>query len=92
MTKLAGVIVSLLAIGAGIYMLSYSTATNSIFNVLTHGIGVYFIGKGLFMGMSLWKQDEAADRLGRLVDFAAARHVRDTAEAGGDDFSGLPPA
>jgi hypothetical protein len=48
--------------------------------VISHGIGAYFIGKGIFMGVSLWRQAEASDRLGMLVDFAAQRHVRETAE------------
>ena len=80
MTKLASVVAALLAIGAGIYMLSYSTQANSIFNVITHGIGIYFLGKGLYMGVSLWRQGEATDRLGMLVDIATERHVRETAE------------
>jgi hypothetical protein len=80
MAKLIVFVPALVAIGAGLYMLSYSTEANSILNVISHGIGAYFIGKGIFMGVSLWRQAEASDRLGMLVDFAAQRHVRETAE------------
>jgi hypothetical protein len=91
MTKLAAVLSALIAGGAGLYMLNYSTQENSILNVMSHGIGAYFLARAIFMGASLWRQGEATDRLGMLVDFAAQRHVRDSAEPAGEDFSGLPP-
>ena len=94
MAKLASIVSALVAIGAGLYMLTLTTAAagTTIFEAMAHGIGAYFIGKGIFMGGSLWRQDEATGRLGMLVNFAAERSVRDLDEEGGEDYSGLPPA
>lgn len=94
MTKLASIVSALVAIGAGLYMITLQTQAQgtTILEAIAHGIGAYFIGKGIFMGASLWKQNDGTDRLGMLVDFAAQRHVRETAAPGREDYSGLPPA
>jgi hypothetical protein len=54
----------------------------SWFEILAHGIGVYFIGKGIFIGTTTWTQAEANERLDRLVEFEAHRHARDASESG----------
>jgi hypothetical protein len=91
MTKLVSIVSMLIAIGAGLYMLTLESAAEgtTIFEAMAHGIGAYFVGKGLFMGASLWQQESGTNRLGMLVDFAAQRHIKDTADR--DDYSGLPP-
>jgi hypothetical protein len=91
--KLASIVSALVAIGAGLYMLTLQTTGEgtTIFEAMAHGIGAYFIGKGIFMGATLWRQDDGTNRLGMLVDFAAQRHARETAAPGREDYSGLPP-
>lgn len=52
---LASVIASLGSIGAGLYLvLTKTQSSDSVFKYLLHGIGVYFIAKGFFLGPSLW--------------------------------------
>ena len=50
-----GVIAALVSIGAGIYLLSSSSASadTTVFDLLMHGIGAYFIARGLWMFASL---------------------------------------
>jgi hypothetical protein len=94
MVKLAAIVSALVALGAGLYLVTLQSQApgTTIFEAMAHGIGAYFIAKALFIGSSLWQQDDATSRLGTLVEFAAARHVRESGEAGRDDYSGLPPA
>ena len=46
-----GVVASLIAIGAGIYLLTSSSASpdTTVFDVLMHGIGGYCIARGVWM-------------------------------------------
>jgi len=74
------VIASLIAIGAGLYLLfehSIVATTGdgqSWFEVLAHGIGAYFLARGLWMLRHAGIEDESRRLLGRLVWFAAAEH------------------
>lgn len=53
------VIPALASVGAGLYMLSSQTvSSDSIFNVFLHGIGVYFIAKGIYMARTSYLQAE----------------------------------
>ena len=47
----AGPIAALVSIGAGIYLLTSQSASAdaTVFDVLMHGIGAYFIARGLWM-------------------------------------------
>jgi hypothetical protein len=68
----------LICIGAGIYLLQTQAAEPSIIETLMHGIGVYFIGKGLFViraGMLAAKQVVSLER---LVEMGAMEHQRKT--------------
>lgn len=64
-------------IGAGVYLLQYNGATTGLaggtswFQIIGHGMGIYFIGKGLYVGRSTWLQAEQADRLKQLVELGA---------------------
>jgi hypothetical protein len=59
---------ALICIGAGLYLLSAQTvADDSFLEVIAHGMGVYFIGKGLFIWALLDRQDEHLVALRRLV-------------------------
>jgi hypothetical protein len=49
---------------------------------LAHGIGIYFIRNGVFIGASLWTQAETNERLDRLIEFEAQRHSRETSRPG----------
>jgi hypothetical protein len=73
------VIAGLICIGAGIYLLQTQASESSILEVLMHGIGVYFIGKGLFViraGMLAAKQVRSLES---LVEIGALDHQRRTA-------------
>ena len=76
MRALFQVIAGLLAIGAGVYLLQYSGQTidvggqsgRSWFDIIDHGIGIYFLGRGLWM---LTQAGELADLnrgMSRLVE------------------------
>lgn len=80
------VVIALISIGAGIYLLQFQSAgESSWFEVIGHGMGAYFIAKGLFMGRSLAQQTRTSDRLAQLVEFEAVRYERET----GDNWRGL---
>ena len=50
------------------------TGGQSWFEILAHGIGIYFIGKGLYVARSTHLDSEAVDSLRKLVNAAAFRH------------------
>lgn len=80
MGKFVEVIAGLLAIGAGIYLLQSQSVSvagvdgTSWFQVLAHGIGVYFIARGLWMLGHVGRQDAVTDRLDRLIELGALEH------------------
>jgi len=84
MGKLLDIAASLLCIGAGIYLLSHNSppiavegeAGQSWLEVLAHGIGIYFIGKGLFIARSTHLDGEAVAALRKLVQAAGLQHDR----------------
>ena len=59
-----GIAAALVSIGAGIYLLQSESASadTTVFDILMHGIGAYFIARGLWMFSSL---GYAAARVGR---------------------------
>lgn len=77
MGKVIDVASTVICVLAGIYLLQYGWSdTTSIdgtsggtswFEIIGHGMGIYFIGKGLFIARSTHLQGEARDRLAELV-------------------------
>lgn len=66
----------LLCIGAGVYLLqTNSVGESSWFEVIGHGMGVYFIGKGLFIARSLYFAETQATATMRLVQYADYDHA-----------------
>lgn len=58
MTRLAALASAATCIAAGYYLISIQAADpDSILESLCHGLGIYMIGKGIFVGALLWKQD-----------------------------------
>lgn len=58
----------LLCVGAGVYLVTSKTAaSDSYLQVIAHGIGIYMIGKGLFIARSLHLQAESLWRLEELA-------------------------
>lgn len=57
-----GILSSLFCIGGGIYLLNIQSASQSytVFEAMAHGIGIYCIGKGLYVGPSLIAQGKAS--------------------------------
>ena len=57
-----GILSSLFCIGGGIYLLNIQSASQNytVFEAMAHGIGIYCIGKGLYVGPSLIAQGKAA--------------------------------
>jgi hypothetical protein len=67
---------SLIAIGAGVYLLLSQTADEGSFlEVIAHGMGAYFIAKGLYLYPSLMAQARSAHNLAYLADQEEARAV-----------------
>jgi hypothetical protein len=59
-------IAGLVAVGAGIYLLSRQSASGDTWlEVLAHGIGVYFIAQGLFMIGSSIAAAASSEKRGR---------------------------
>jgi hypothetical protein len=49
-SKLVNNLAGIVALGAGLYLIgTQSAAANSIFNPLLHGMGAYFVARGLWM-------------------------------------------
>lgn len=63
-------------IGAGVYLLQYNGATTGLaggtswFQIIGHGMGIYFIGKGLYMLRSTHTEAETVNRLQQLVELS----------------------
>lgn len=72
MTRVFGMLSMVVSIGAGLYLIGSQTAApNSYLEVIAHGMGVYFIAKGLFMGPSLFQQAGYAELLESLREYEA---------------------
>ena len=56
MSKATAVLAGLFCAGAGVYLLSFSSSGEEAnwFETMAHGIGIYFIGKGIFVAAVLW--------------------------------------
>ncbi|HZO97128.1 MAG TPA: hypothetical protein VFB42_07140 [Gaiellaceae bacterium] len=51
------------AIGAGVYLLASQTADpNSYLQTIAHGLGVYFVAKGVYMGRTTHLLSQLLDR------------------------------
>lgn len=72
--KLVEIVAGLIAIGAGISLITtHAAESNSLFNPLLHGIGWYFIARGIWMIRQAGRQEDVVDRLDKLID-ATRRH------------------
>ena len=70
---------ALLAIGAGLYLLQYNAIDNgtdgtSWFQIIGHGMGIYFVGKGLFMMRSAWFSAQSVNHLRYMAEWARYDH------------------
>lgn len=95
MGKVTGFVAGAICVIAGIYLLQYnavgdSTVGTSWFQIIGHGMGIYFIGKGLFVARSTYLEAQQVDRLAQLVAFAAHDQV-DPADPDQDDESMTAP-
>jgi hypothetical protein len=79
-SRLTALLAALICIGAGIYLATHESATGETtwFEILARGIGIYFIGKGIFVGSTLIRQQEQITLLQRLVELSAWHHQRET--------------
>jgi hypothetical protein len=55
MNKFMGIAAAIISIGAGIYLLGSGSASSetTVFDALMHGIGAYFIARGIWMAYEL---------------------------------------
>ena len=101
MGRIMDVAAALFCIGAGVYLLSEHsvsvpgiTGGTSWFEIIAHGMGAYFIGKGLFIARSTQLDSEVAKATRKLLELASMSHERETWSqrpiATGQDYSGLP--
>jgi hypothetical protein len=77
-TNLIDILAMLGSIGAGVYLLQYQSAGNSAtgtswFEIIGHGMGIYFIAKGLFIARTTYLQADARNKLAQLVEIANSR-------------------
>jgi hypothetical protein len=87
MGKLIDVASALLCLIAGAYLLQYNSPGQSTwFQIIGHGMGIYFIGKSLYVARATYLAGEARDLLTKLVEFAVYDHddVLDEEEDPGD--------
>ncbi len=74
LTRILAIVISAVSLFAGVYLLGSETVgENSYLETIAHGIGIYFLAKGLYLGPSLMRQAEAAQHLKRLADDAGDR-------------------
>ena len=80
--KAIAIIAGAICVTAGAYLLQYNTtdeaAGTSWFEVIGHGMGIYFIGKGIFVAAALWRyasQQESLDRLVEIAQWQAGREA-----------------
>lgn len=80
--KAVGLLAGAICVGAGVWLLTQQsvedpTVGTSWFEIIAHGIGVYFIGKGIFVAALLWARDDAAkverEQLNALLAIAQQR-------------------
>ena len=68
MGRVVDYLAALISVGAGGYLLlSQTVAANSYLEVIAHGIGAYFVAKGLFLARSAYLGAAAAASLSSLV-------------------------
>jgi hypothetical protein len=85
MGKILDVAASLLSVGAGLYLLQYNEVSTGIgggtswFQIIGHGMGIYFIGKGIWMLRSLHLQGQIATTNRKMLELDAHDHVTATA-------------
>jgi hypothetical protein len=78
--KAAGIVSALVSVGAGLYLLSANSPSvagvggSSWFEVLAHGIGIYFIARGIYMAPALWMQEEQNENTRKLLELQEMRH------------------
>lgn len=70
--KVGGALLDILAalgsIGAGLYLLtSQAVSPDSYIELLAHGIGVYFIAKGIYMGRTAYLQARMTGYLSKIA-------------------------
>jgi len=54
-TRIWAVLAGVVCIGAGVYLLLLQPAVKeSLIGAIAHGLGAYFVGKGIFAGATLW--------------------------------------
>jgi len=77
-------VASLGCIAAGAYLLqTQAVGESSWFEAIAHGMGIYFIAKGLFVGPALWQSYKQTALLEQLVASEKTRvaSARPAAEA-----------
>lgn len=77
MGRLLDIVSALVCVGAGLYLLQFNSgggATGtSWFQVIGHGMGIYFIGKGIFVLRSGLLANAQLDRMDQLVELSYRR-------------------
>jgi hypothetical protein len=97
MGRLIGFGAAAICVFAGIYLLQYNADTGtaggtSWFQIIGHGMGIYFIGKGLFVARSTWLESQQAEHLAQLVQFAAYEYQENHEEEAAADSAEPAPA
>lgn len=65
---IGGAAAGLICTAAGVYLLqAQAVDDNSLLETIMHGMGIYFIGKGIFVWLSLNVQVDIADAVTHLA-------------------------
>ncbi len=68
MSRFGAAVAALACIAAGVYLLqTQAVQDNSLLETIMHGMGIYFIGKGIFVWLSLNTQVRIANSLDDLA-------------------------
>ena len=68
-SRFGGVIAGAICIIAGLYLLqTQAVEDDSLLETIMHGMGIYFVGKGVFVWLSLNTQVEIARSLRRVAE------------------------
>lgn len=79
MTKVLGLLSALGSIAAGVYLLdTQAVQENSLLETMMHGIGIYFLAKGLYLGATVYVQEDIRMLLRRSEKDAHSRKAAET--------------
>jgi hypothetical protein len=86
MRTILKILAGFISIGAGLYLLAHGSGSvdvggqsgQSWFEILAHGIGIYFLAKGVWMLSHIGEAEYLVGQVEKLVALQAGAHVAET--------------